>query len=417
MKNWKRISTFTTLVILAVFATVAAGCGGGGGGGGAIDDGGSTETKEWTFMVYLCADNNLEYFDYLDIKEMEQVGSNDNVNIIVQWDRTGNDSSVDWAGCRRYYINKDENNSSAVVSTAVQVMGDVNMGSPTTLSDFITWGMTNYPAEKYAVILWDHGSGWRGRSWGDAISKDICMDDTSGDVLTQAELRTAFSQVTSGGSSKIEILGFDACLMAMTEVVYDVKAYGNYAVASEALIPGRGWPYTPILQNLTANPTQGGASFGAAIVNAYANYYSSDDTTLSSVDLTKMDALAVAVNNFANQANAVMATEGATLKACCDTTQNYDSGYSDFRDLGVFAEKVQAQATDADLQNTAAALATAVSNAVAANGTTGSYSNSRGLTIWLPNSLQYANYEATYKTLQLSQDTSWDEFLANLVQQ
>ena len=44
-------------------------------------------TAEWTVMVYLDADNNLESAGIDDINEMEIVGSTSEVNIVVQVDR------------------------------------------------------------------------------------------------------------------------------------------------------------------------------------------------------------------------------------------------------------------------------------------------------------------------------------------
>ena len=116
--------------------------------------------KDWTFMVYLDADNNLEGAGIDDINEMEMVGSDSNINILVQIDRIpGYDTSNgDWRDCKRYYVTKDYS-SSSIGSTEVGDLGEVNMGSSSTLSNFISWAKSNYPADNYALILWDHGSG------------------------------------------------------------------------------------------------------------------------------------------------------------------------------------------------------------------------------------------------------------------
>ncbi|MHA1294355.1 MAG: clostripain-related cysteine peptidase, partial [Promethearchaeota archaeon] len=109
--------------------------------------------KKWTFMVYVDADCNLEDAGIDDVNEMETVGSDSNINILVQMDRIpGYDSSNgDWTGAKRYYITKDYSGST-ISSSVIQNLGEVNMGSPSTLSSFIQWGKSNYPADYYGLI-------------------------------------------------------------------------------------------------------------------------------------------------------------------------------------------------------------------------------------------------------------------------
>src|SRR6056297_932537 len=121
-------------------------------------------SKEWTVMVYLDADNNLESAGIDDINEMEAIGSDENVNIVVQMDRIdGYDSSNgDWTSTRRYYIEKDSNGyDSNIISTMEEDLGEVNMGKEETVKNFIDWSVQNYPADRYFIIFWNHGGGWR----------------------------------------------------------------------------------------------------------------------------------------------------------------------------------------------------------------------------------------------------------------
>ena len=113
---------------------------------------------DWTFMVYLAADNNLEGAGIDDFLQMADVGSNSDVNILVLFDRIpGNDDRYgDWTDTRRGIVNFGDV-PDALWGTS---MGELNMGAPQTLIDFVVWGMQNYPADKYVIDLWDHGSGW-----------------------------------------------------------------------------------------------------------------------------------------------------------------------------------------------------------------------------------------------------------------
>lgn len=189
-----------------------------------INTGKSRSPNDWTFLVYLDADNNLESAGIDDFLEMSSVGSDANIHIVVQFDRTpGYDPTYDdWTTTKRYYITSG---MTPTTDNAIEDLGEVNMGSPAILSDFITWGTVNYPATHYALILWDHGAGWKYNSDSDEIlTKAVCYDDTSfGDSLTLEELESALS--TAGET--IYLIGFDACLMGMAEVDYQIKDWAD----------------------------------------------------------------------------------------------------------------------------------------------------------------------------------------------
>jgi hypothetical protein len=226
---------------------------------------------KWTFMVYLDADNDLESFGIKDFNEMEKIGSSAEVNIIVQIDRIAgyDNTNGNWTGTKRYRVTQDAN-TSQISSAVIQDMGEVNMGDPATLTAFITWATTSYPAEHYALVLWDHGGGWQKKSTADPrhiapvmgnekilttlkslpfnpgssghstevtgipslkefpeslrnlqhnvlsrdnILKNVCVDQTSGDELKNAEISGAID----AAGTYMNLIGFDACLMAMIE--------------------------------------------------------------------------------------------------------------------------------------------------------------------------------------------------------
>ena len=119
---------------------------------------------EWTVIVYSAADDEvLEENMWFDINEMEVVGSNSQLNIVVQIDRyaSGFAGDGDWSDTRRYLITQDSDLNS-ITSPIVQSLGELDTGDPQTLIDFVTWAVQNYPAKKYALVLSDHGGGWTG---------------------------------------------------------------------------------------------------------------------------------------------------------------------------------------------------------------------------------------------------------------
>jgi hypothetical protein len=244
----------------------------------------------WTIMVYLDADNNLESEAIDDFLEMASVGSSQNVNIVAQLDRRpGYDTRYDdWTTTKRYHITKGQ---TPTVANALEDIGEANMGDPATLSDFMGWAKANYPATNYALILWDHGDGWR-QLQGSLNFKAVCWDDTSQDELYMSEVKSGLS--SGGGAGTI---GFDACLMGMVEVAYEIRDLGQVMVASEEVVPIYGWPYDTILSDLVLHPYWTHSQLGTNIVD---NYYASygNDYTKSAIDLTSMDALATTIDNF-----------------------------------------------------------------------------------------------------------------------
>ncbi|MEK7690151.1 MAG: clostripain-related cysteine peptidase, partial [Bdellovibrionota bacterium] len=208
--------------------------------------------KEWTLLVFMNGNNNLDDFGAYDLNEMEKVGSTDQVNVVVQW------ASLATNNVKRMYVTKDDDDQT-VTSLPVQEMGAVDMGSYQALTDFIKWGAEKYPAKRYFVDVWDHGSGWHARKrLGVARSGfnalDISWDDNTGNSITTEQLGKSIKDAAKAIGQKIDIYGSDACLMAMAEVAGEMKGAVNIFLGAQELEPGPGWPYDTFLARLTAKP-------------------------------------------------------------------------------------------------------------------------------------------------------------------
>jgi DNA uptake protein ComE-like DNA-binding protein len=279
--------------------------------------------KKWTFMVFINADNNLEGAGIGDINEMEKVGSDENMNIVVQIDR--HEDSVDannqehvydvsngnWTGTRRYYIERD-NNESAVSSQVKRKLGEDDVGTVSSLTKFVKWSIDSYPAEHYYLIVWNHGGGLDGISW----------DDQSGSHISAEQLMEAVDNASKIAGKKIDIVNFDACLMAMLEIALQLKDNADIMIASEEVEPGYGLPYTDILVRLAAEPNITPDELAKHVVNVYTNSYRlggsqaqrrAQSVTYSAVKLDKLDGLVkaldelalVTMNNFADYVRAI----------------------------------------------------------------------------------------------------------------
>ncbi|MEN6547047.1 MAG: clostripain-related cysteine peptidase [Armatimonadia bacterium] len=373
--------------------------------------------KQWTVLVYLDADNNLEPYGIQDLNEMEQVGSSSDVNVLVQMDRSPNYDTTNgnWTTCRRYYVTADTD-TATINSTLLADLGEVNMGSPDTLQSFITWGMANYPAQKYAVVFWDHGGGWRnrfakvnrlGNKAAQAVrgdgSKALCWDDTnSSDCLYTKEWAGAIANATF----PFAFVGFDVCLAGMIEPAYELWNTGKAAAmaASPPTEPGEGWPYATILADLVATPGMDGLTLADCVVTRYQQYYGIGQVAMSAFDLTRMPAALSAMNSFAS-AMVTRDCEWHTIKSIWETTVQYQDPYVDIRQ---FAENVRDQVSDATISNAAATAATALGNLVHTYFGNAPF-DGRGLSISFPRTGPELAYTAT--NLQWVADSQWDEFL------
>ncbi len=309
--------------------------------------------KEWTFMVYMNSDNDLESAGIKDLNEMENVGSTSKVNIVVQCDRSPeyDESNGNWIGARRFYMEKDAD-FSAVNSKMIQNIGEsVDMGDPAVLLDFLKWGVKNYPAKKYAVIIWNHGSGWKFANSRFSPVKGISYDESSGNHLDNFKLTAALAEaVKFNGGKKFEILTMDACLMAMLEVAYQIKDTAKIYVASEEVAPGDGMPYDLILSKLAEKPSMDERELSQIMVENDIRSYKGGsqgwaNCTFSAFDLSNIDKLAEKVDalskalieNFDRFSYAILLSRLKVLK--------YSD--ADYADLYNFCQLIQNYSKDA----------------------------------------------------------------------
>ncbi|MBU7027617.1 MAG: hypothetical protein HXS48_11840 [Theionarchaea archaeon] len=385
----------------------------------------SASQSNWTVMVFMDGDNDLESAALDDLNEMEYAGSTVNVNIVVQIDRiSGYDSSNgNWTTTRRYYVTQDPGGyNSTVVSTLISDLGEQNMGDPNTLIDFVNWAQTTYPADNYLLVLWDHGDGWKTRSYTATQKgvitriqkrepvKGICYDDTDNDYLTTTDLGTAFDTITNGGVAPVDVVGFDACLMAMVEIDYEISPYALYCVGSEETEPGDGWDYQTTMNWLTTNPGSTPDQVSAQIVTDYMNFYGSGGyETQSAVDLSQIAALAAAVNTLAVDLTSNMAAYKSDIQNVRDQVE--DSPWEpDFVDLYHFAQLIHTEISDPTIQTDAVNVMNAVTTAVITEGHGASHPNFHGISIYFPYGGN--DYLSRYETdTQFALDTGWDEFL------
>ncbi|MEN6409126.1 MAG: clostripain-related cysteine peptidase, partial [Anaerolineaceae bacterium] len=237
----------------------------------------SGSKQTWTVMLYQDADDSvLEQDIYMDLNEAERIGSTDQVNVVAQIDRYAGAYSGDgdWTTARRYYLTQDDD-LFHLNSEMLADLGEVSMADPQTLIDFATWAIETYPADKYVLILSDHGMGWPG-GWSDPKPAGKRSVDNAfsqvieGNMLYTNELDQALGEIRSQtGLDHFELVGLDACLMSHIEVLTALEPHTRYVVTSQETEPALGWAYTGFLEALEADPGMDGAGLGEAIVSTY----------------------------------------------------------------------------------------------------------------------------------------------------
>lgn len=386
---------------------------------------------EWTVIVYSAADDEvLEETMWFDINEMELVGSNPQLNIVVQIDRYAGafTGDGDWTDTRRYLIAQD-NDLSTIGSPVVQNLGEVDTSDPQTLVDFVTWAIQNYPAKKYALVMSDHGGGWTGGF------TDMSSSSTG---MSLPEIGTALEQIRQNtGIEKFEMLGFDACLMGQIEVFGSLYPYSNYMIASEEVIPSYGWSYAAWLEQVAQSPAMDGGGLSEAVISTYVvndtaltePRTSADDialeestTTLSAIESARVPDMIGAMNQFVSAMASLDQSEVAEARTYA---RNYYSVFGEevspsFIDLGNFSEVLANITGDSSLQQASVQLQTAISSAVVAEKHGPAMSGSNGVSFHFPDSDLYyfTEYSSDFPAYYLEssqtflEQSYWDEFLA-----
>ena len=358
--------------------------------------------SSWTFMVYLDGDNNLESAGIDDFLEMSSVVANDDVNIAVQFDRIpGYDTRYgDWTDCKRFHVTSGMTPTPA---NAISDLGECNMGDPDTLKEFVTWAMTYFPADNYALILWNHGSGWKKWTpWDPELGRGVCWDVTNGnDYLTLQETGQAMT------GKYVQLLGYDACYMHMVEVVYQMKANAGISVGSEDAEPNDGWPYDTILADLTTTPAMSPRTLGTVIVQRYIDFYGyAGSETQSAVDYSDFSDLVTAINDLAQALIAeINAGNWTQIQQARSETELIHFSY--YIDLYDFAQKIETYVPGAAPE--AQAVMSNVNIAVYAEANGSLAPDEHGLSIYYP--LEVEDYLDSYNTTAFAIDTLWNEFL------
>lgn len=367
----------------------------------------NVQRGKWTVLVFLNAANNLFSFSDLNVNQMEEVAGNPDVRFVLQWKQSREvQPQSSFSSTRRVLVKPDT--SGQVVSEVVQDLGpNIDMGDWRELQEFINWGKEFYPADRYCVIVWNHGNGWlRSDS---ATSRAVSFDDVTGNSIQLDELRMAL------GSNRFDIVAFDASLMQMVETAYELRDQAVTVIGSEESPPGEGYPYDDVFRAFRDNPTLGTRALSQNFVTAMVNHppYAGRKITQSVVDTSKLDNVASALDLLAADLIANLGSMTPAIQSARNTSQSYSPTISRyFRDIYDLCDKLKAHASTPEfIRARCTAVQTALTEAIVHEGHNAQSPNSHGLAVDFSPSSFFTIVQGEYARFKFSADTRWDEFL------
>lgn len=407
-------------------------------GSGSVD-----RPRAWTVAVWVAGDNNLDSFGSKDLTELKKVGSSEAIAVVAQFDRVGTQQHT-----RRYELHA----GTPLEDDAVDDLGETDTGDPKVAIDFFTWAIEKWPSEKVLAVIWNHGSGIdetdiyarardrglpRGRVRSIAASgyrralfsttieevvadaaeggvRGIAYDDSARDFLDNKELKRVLAEVTKKTKRRIDILGFDACLMNMVEVAYELKDSVDVIVGSEQVEPGNGWPYQAQLETLAASPAASALEVAPKLVENYVESYkgSGESVTQSAVDVSRVDGVAEAARALAEACIPLLPDPVgfAHVSRASKNAQRFET--KDFADFGDLSKRLGDGASSAAVRGAAKsvqdALFTGSPFVLASKADGASVSRSTGTAVYFP---IVGDVHVVYDDLDFAHASDWGSFI------
>lgn len=434
------------------------------------DSGKVSAIAEWTILVYAQAKNNLSNFAYKNFNDMATVGSGKNLNILVQW------YQPDQQGVWRYKVEKGK----MILDACLPSNTDGNKTND--LVDSMKWAVSKYQAQKYFLILWNHGIGILDPVWGnqrpwsasnkfsidpsmlkenpkicingitchepndekilvDYVSLDeqqtetqshphrgILFNEQSKTYMNNQALTSALSEIKTSvlKGQKLNILGMDACLMAMAEVGYQSREYAEYMVASQEVELAYGWNYQSFVQSFAGgkvSPLQAAQLIVSSYQTLYKDkiqFYTQSALDLSQLGRVKSSLDAVIQSLGVCQRIDKEAVIDAIKRARRNCLQFSATSYIDLHSFcieltksveQIFDKKFAGNYAVAQLKKSLNESISAIEQCVVANASGMYLARARGMSIYFP----VSHIDASYQHTDFAKESLWLNFLKEVV--
>jgi len=309
--------------------------------------------RTWTVLMYSAGANNLEGRFMGELNDMEAVGSGPDVHIVTQIARldgrehgieSDNVADGNWTGTRRYYVTKGTDHD-RVESSLVASLGDVDSGDGKTLQDFITWGVRHFPAQRYWIIVRNHGGG---SLWGIASDDEHDSHIDVPSLAAAVAAGTSIRQERGDANSRIEMLSLSACLMGMYEVAVELEDHADILMADQGLSYGQ-FEWDECFDQITKDPQIDLPELARRAVDIRMkrirrlNQWSQLNLSFAAYDLHKLAPLKQAMNDLGESLLSNLSTESTAYTDASTSTPTASRGK--YRDLGLVADKLSRTAT------------------------------------------------------------------------
>jgi len=375
-----------------------------------LDSQKAVKEKEWTVLYYFSARNNLAKEAMSAVEQIREAGSDRNVNAVYQ---LGTESKT--------------LRGKAASGEKTEKLPTKDMGSARTLGEFLDWGMKKYPAKHYAVMLFGHSGGF----WG------ALHDEESDTDISAKELGNVFRDASRKAGKKIDVAGFETCLMGQAEVAYELKDGVKYMVASEDTTAECAPDYEmlkDLQQGIREKKEITAKELSQLMVYEFKHTPGARQTfpTMSAVNLEKMKPLSENMDRLAGSFMEAIKKDPTIIRhirSDIAETQHFEidplatQPYTGFADLRHFCEIIlkDKDITDPAIRENAALVSEDVREMVVAeehtslNRSGNIMENSHGLSVFLPRDYGKARpgEKETFKydKTSFAEKTRWDEFL------
>lgn len=205
--------------------------------------------------------------------------------------------------------------------------GPCDMGHPNTLTHFLEWGFANYKAQRYGLVLWNHGGG---PAWG------LCLDENTRNHISLPGLKQALDAAGVANKERhFSFIALDVCLMAHFETVAALAQHCEMVWASQQVVPGSGLDYSAWLEALNSNPSMHMHDLAKVALDSFLEDApaQSEGVTYSAVDTREFLAVVQEVQSYLGKVDSAL--DLATTMKAMSTAEGYlygqDSKLMDLR--------------------------------------------------------------------------------------
>ena len=381
--------------------------------------------KDWTILIYLLGDNNLEYSSIMDFLELEQ-GITGDKNIIVLWDRPKNGINLyDNSGHAKLYRIKKSNYGdynkklpSQLASEVLKDYGEINMSDPDVLENFLTEAIKTAPADRYAFIPWDHGLGMLG----------LLSDDDPGASGARKGLMTLkqFSKAVQNAAAvlprrKFDLIIYNMCLMGQLDVMSETWKFADFAIASPPSLPMIGLNFKQSLQLFNRETST--RQTAIELVNSGIRSLEREsflNAALSAYDLSVMPEITASLKNLSDELGVISDSRSAELTKTLafashlqnlnDDLDNLDRSSWSIR-LDDWMHKLKKEIPDIN-QDNIRITENLLNRLVIATGATPGAEDAQGIGLYLPYVRKAMN--SLYDELEFGKQSGVKDFLMRL---